>query len=450
MQRKNLLVILIHLALFTIKGNGQITAIRLPQKILREDVFGFPVKMPVEIKSPEAYTFPFAANKTRIYRFALQPMLYFYQLPEGGRHCYRITQSDSAWFAPMPRKAQKTYFDLAEFYDQSTGIVKIAVDNNGNHNFSDDSVYSIRGRLATMPFPFIKIDGIEQFNGREIFSSSPSIQPFYEQTGKTAFTRTPLNKPALSIFIRVADSFHYGIKRFGSEEYQFALNNSFIGGNNVPFIPSGQLLCRKLSDSLTDENWERFSYRQGDTILLDGLFYSIGKFVEDKYLLPIQKLEQQDGITGFDTGYFAPPFRLPNSAQNAELVFTGKPGRYIVLDFWGSWCVHCIEDHPRLITAYNKFKKQGVEFISIAYDNKKDFGKLRSIIRKSALNWPQAVQERKSIFDRSNIVNRYKVSAYPSFFLINPDGRIIYRSNGKEGLTELVRRLEIIFAAKKI
>ena len=97
--------------------------------------------------------------------------------------------------------------------------------------------------------------------------------------------------------------------------------------------------------------------------------------------------------------------------------FTGK---VLLLDFWGSWCVPCRVNNPKLVEIYNEFNHAGFEILGIAADVEKNAW--LTAIRKDGLPWPN-VSELKGMDDTAAII--YGVNKYPTNYLIDRQGKII-------------------------
>ena len=113
-------------------------------------------------------------------------------------------------------------------------------------------------------------------------------------------------------------------------------------------------------------------------------------------------------------------------------------GKYILLDFWASWCKPCRAGNPELISLYKKYKDKGIEFIGIADDNGSE-DKWKLAIEKDNINiW-------RHILDKS-IGNAYAVHSIPLQILIDPKGIIIGRfGEGGEPNENISKSLEKIF-----
>ena len=127
---------------------------------------------------------------------------------------------------------------------------------------------------------------------------------------------------------------------------------------------------------------------------------------------------------------------LEGKTFNSEAI----PSKYLLIDFWGSWCVPCRASHPELKKIYDQYKPIGLEILGIAYESGSAENQMNS--------WKKAIQEDKidwiNVLNSSenNLVKKFGVTSFPTKILVDQAGNIIYRSGqSKENLSNILQEI---------
>lgn len=132
-------------------------------------------------------------------------------------------------------------------------------------------------------------------------------------------------------------------------------------------------------------------------------------------------------------GTIAPNIILPNPYVDT-LSLSALRGKYVLVDFWGTWCRPCRQEHPNLRKAYWRYRKRGFDVFQVAIDYDKTAWK--NCIREDRLNWRNHVSDLQ--YMDSEVAKAYGVKSLPANFLINPQGEIIAQNlYGKQLLDSL-------------
>ncbi|MFN8333858.1 MAG: TlpA disulfide reductase family protein [Cyclobacteriaceae bacterium] len=151
-----------------------------------------------------------------------------------------------------------------------------------------------------------------------------------------------------------------------------------------------------------------------------------GKKISDRIL---KKKQVLPGMKTVD-------FTLPDSHNNM-ISLSSFNGKYVLLDFWASWCGPCREEHPNLKQVYEQYRSRGLVVISVSIDTDKQ--KWLNAIAKDGLTWPQ-LSDLKA--NQSEVYLAYGITSIPANFLIDLNGIVIAKDLKGEALK---RELSQIF-----
>ena len=119
-------------------------------------------------------------------------------------------------------------------------------------------------------------------------------------------------------------------------------------------------------------------------------------------------------------------------------------GKYVLLDFWGSWCKPCVEDVPMMKEAYDKYRERGLEIVGIDFEMGNGSDKVRPFLKEKDVRWVNGTPE--SV--RELVEERFRISAFPTLILLDPKGVVIETRSPQLRGKRLMETLAKIFEKK--
>ena len=130
------------------------------------------------------------------------------------------------------------------------------------------------------------------------------------------------------------------------------------------------------------------------------------------------------------------PDKDGNMVKLSSLVGEGK---YVLIDFWATWCAPCMGEIPHLAEAYEAYKHLGFEIYGVSLDDEADKEKWAKTLSEKNMTW---VNVFGGSFTENEAAQKYDARSIPTNFLIGPDGKIIAKnlrgSQLKEKLSEII------------
>ena len=216
----------------------------------------------------------------------------------------------------------------------------------------------------------------------------------------------------------------YATTQYKGERIAVSLGNTSVSYENIQLAFINNL---KKGELIDEEN----IYKENEYIEIKNEIYKIIGVNTDKFTLTLERIDVGNDavslkkadlseIEVFSThkGDKLYPFQGEEFTTKEMISLENLRGKYVLLDFYGTWCLPCIDDIPKLKELYFKTDREKFEMIGIVGKSQPDA--LRRLINNYSIDWPQIMSD-----DTNLLIEKYGISKYPTTFLIDPEGIII-------------------------
>jgi thiol-disulfide isomerase/thioredoxin len=146
-------------------------------------------------------------------------------------------------------------------------------------------------------------------------------------------------------------------------------------------------------------------------------------------------LENLKRLKGVSIGSEAPEIALPTPA-GPIMRLSDLRGKYVLIDFWASWCGPCRRENPNVIKTYANYKDKGFEIFGVSLDQEKSAW--INAIAKDQLTWPHVSDLQ---YWNSVAAQAYQVYSIPMTFLLDPQGKVIAKGLRGDSLNQYLANL---------
>jgi len=215
------------------------------------------------------------------------------------------------------------------------------------------------------------------------------------------------------------------IEEISTKQKQF--ENEFISKLKGELEAIGPSLASVAALELIPQNDENFPFLQSMAKLFENKL--------DEYPQATRFVEMINRMATLAIGSEAPNLELPN-AEGEIVPLASLRGKYVLIDFWASWCKPCRWENPQNVALYKKYKDKGFEIYGVSLDKNKEAW--INAIKEDSLSWVH-VSDLK--FYDSEAAQLYNVEAIPFTVLIDKEGKIIAKNLRGEELKSKLEEL---------
>ena len=124
-----------------------------------------------------------------------------------------------------------------------------------------------------------------------------------------------------------------------------------------------------------------------------------------------------------------------NDTSGVPVKLSSMRGRYLLIDFWASWCGPCRAENPNLVKVYNKYKGKNFHILGVSLDRPGQKDRWMKAIYDDKLEWTQVSDLQ---FWNNEVAKQYGIQAIPQNLLLDPEGKIIAKNIRGEELEKKV------------
>ena len=263
--------------------------------------------------------------------------------------------------------------------------------------FADNSKISVSGNINDIPK--IKISGSPSHNDFVSFKSifDPRVERMSDLATKINSAWPGTERDSLmKLYNGVAADIQTQIDKFVKSK-----SKSFV----TPFM---LYVTQQLYD---------------DPMLLDSRFNALDNSVKNSFIgNALQEVINTIKIGAI--GSNAPDFSQADTT-GSMVALSSFRGKYVLLDFWASWCGPCRNENPYVVAIYDKFKNKNFTVLGVSLDRPGQKDKWLNAIHEDRLTWTHVSDLQ---FWNNAAAQLYKISAIPRNFLVDPNGKIVAKN----------------------
>ncbi len=280
------------------------------------------------------------------------------------------------------------------------------LDRNSDGDLTNDEPVHLRREDGELPSATFEETAKDSVNGVER-TRRIGVRFFLEEVALPG-------QPTRKALILQSDSYRSGVLDVSGKQVPFVLHGDGgiydqedntlafdVNGDGTPDIAAGSEERYDVSERLVNLAGRSFEFK-------------VDHYGDALTLVPLPDKRPDRAALG--PGHEAPEFTATDIVGR-KLKLSDYHGKVILLEFWGLWCAPCVAEVPKLVDIYQTYHPHGFEIIGV--HNGQTVSELKAFMAKSGMTWTQIAEE------RTDPIHQYRVKGWPSYFIIDKDGKFL-------------------------